>query len=129
MEIKVWNILNKEWLFILKDPKTLAILFLVPLMYTLLFGYAYSGNQLKEVKTVVIDHDNSQFSRQIIQAFNESDTFHITDYMESEKELEAALALGDVKVGLVIPENFYQRLLQGGVASGKCGFTTLRENK
>lgn len=113
MEIKVRDILYREWLYILKDPKTIGMLFLIPIMYTFLFGYAYSGHQLKEVKTVVVDHDNSQLSRQIIQAFDESETFHITDGMQSEKELEKALAVGDVKVGIVIPENFYERILQG----------------
>ncbi|KAA9015516.1 ABC transporter permease [Niallia endozanthoxylica] len=113
MESKVWDVLHREWMYILKNPQTIGLLFLVPLMYTFLFGYSYSGNQLKEVNTVVIDHDNSQLSRQIIQAFDESETFHITDYMQDEKELEEALAIGDIKVGIVIPENFYKRLLQG----------------
>lgn len=113
MENKVWDVLHREWMYILKDPKIIAILFLVPIMYTFLFGYSYSGNQLREVKTVVIDHDNSQLSRQIIQAFDESETFHVVDYMQNEKELKDALASGNIKVGIVIPENFYNRLVQG----------------
>ena len=113
MENKVWDVLHREWMYILKDPKTMVILLLVPIMYTLLFGYSYSGNQLKEVQTVVIDHDNSKLSRQIIQAFDESETFHVIDYMQSEKELKEALAIGDIKVGVVIPEGFYERLVQG----------------
>ena len=113
MRNKVWDVLYREWMYILKDPKTIAILFLVPIMYTFLFGYSYSGNQLKEVKTVVIDNDNSQLSRQIIQAFDESETFHVIDYMQSEQELKEVLAVGDSKVGVVIPENFYERLVQG----------------
>ena len=113
MEIKVWDILYREWMHIVKNPHTIGLLFLVPLIYTFLFGYSYSGAQLKEVNTVVIDHDNSQLSRQIIQAFDESQTFHVTGYMESEKELKDALAIGEIKVGIVIPENFYKRLLQG----------------
>lgn len=113
MEIKVRDVLFKEWLNIIKNPKTLVILLVVPIMYTVLFGYVYSGNQLKEVNTVVIDHDNSQLSRQIIQAFDESETFAISGQVQSEAELEQALAVGDIKVGVVIPENFYQHLLQG----------------
>lgn len=113
MEIKVWDILYREWMHIVKNPHTIGLLFLVPLIYTFLFGYSYSGAQLKEVNTVVIDHDNSQLSRQIIQAFDESQTFHVTSYMESEKELKDALAIGEIKVGIIIPENFYKRLLQG----------------
>lgn len=113
MEIRIRDILAQEWINILKDPKTIAILFLVPIMYTLLFGYIYSGNQLKEVNTIVVDHDNSQLSRQIIQAFDESETFSVSEYVQTEDELEQALALGEVKMGIVIPENFYERLLQG----------------
>jgi ABC-2 type transport system permease protein len=113
MEIRVRDILFKEWMNIVKNPKILVILLVVPIMYTLLFGYAYSGNQLKEVNTVVIDHDNSQLSRQIIQAFDESETFAIKGQMQSETELEQTLAVGEMKVGVVIPEHFYEHLLQG----------------
>lgn len=113
MELKLLDVFKREWLYIFKTPKNFAILFIVPIAYTLLFGYAYSANTLTEIKTVVVDYDNSQLSRQIIQAFHESESFQITGYVNNEKEIEEALALGEVKVGLVIPENFYGSLIKG----------------
>jgi len=113
MNLKLYDLFKREWLYIFKTPKIFAILFIVPVLYTLLFGYSYSANTLTEIKTVVVNHDNSQLSRQIIQAFNESETFQVTGYLNNEKEIEEALASGEAKVGLVIPENFYDRLLNG----------------
>ncbi|MEJ9281762.1 ABC transporter permease [Ureibacillus thermosphaericus] len=113
MELKLLDVFKREWLYIFKTPKIFAILFIVPIAYTLLFGYAYSAHTLTEIKTVVVDYDNSQLSRQIIQAFHESESFQITGYVNNEKEIEEALALGEVKVGLVIPENFYGSLIKG----------------
>lgn len=111
--MKLYELIKREWLYIFKTPKIFAILFIVPIFYTLLFGYSYSANTLKEIKTVVVDHDQSQLSREIIQAFQESETFNIVGYLNSEKEIEEALALGEVKVGLIIPENFYGKLISG----------------
>lgn len=113
MGMKWLDIFKNEWLYIFKTPKIFAILFIVPIGYTLLFGYSYSGNTLKNINTVVVDHDQSQLSRQIIQAFQENETFNVIGYLNNETELEEALSSGEAKVGLVIPENFYGRLLQG----------------
>lgn len=113
MESKFLDIVKDEWKYIVTTPKILAILLIVPLVYTLLFGYAYSGNTLTEIQTIVVDHDNSQLSRQIVQAFHESESFHVSGYANSEKEIEEALAVGKAKVGLIIPEQFYKKLLQG----------------
>lgn len=113
MTSKMMDGFRREWIYILKDRKMIAILFLVPIMYTFLFGYTYSGNQLKELKTAVVNLDNSQLSRQIIQAFDESEAFQVVEYIHNEQQLEAALKQGTIQVGLVIPENFYKRLVQG----------------
>lgn len=113
MKSKVLVVLYQEWKHIVKDRKMLSILFLVPIMYTFLFGYTYSGKQLKELQTAVVNLDNSQLSRQMIQAFDESESFQIVDTMQSEQQLREALKSGEIQVGLVIPESFYQHVLQG----------------
>ena len=113
MTSKMMDCFRREWIYICKDRKMISILFLVPIMYTFLFGYTYSGNQLKELKTAVVNLDNSQLSRQIMQAFDESEAFQVVDYMHNEQQLEVALKQGTIQVGLVIPENFYKRLVQG----------------
>lgn len=114
MNIKVGSTIMEEWAHIWKDKRLMAILFLVPLMYSALFGFIYTQHKVTEMKTIVMDEDQSSLSRQIIQAFEESETFRITSTAHSEREVEQALASGDAVVGLFIPNRF-----EAGIQSGQ----------
>ncbi|GED15722.1 ABC transporter permease [Aneurinibacillus migulanus] len=111
--LKVGNIIREEWLNILRDRRLFAILFLVPLLYTALFGYLYSNQRLVAIPTVVFDGDNSQLSRQIIQAFDQTETFRITSHTLSESEVERTIENGKARVGIIIPNDFSTRLKHG----------------
>lgn len=111
--LKVGRVISEEWTSIVKDRRLFAILFIVPVMYTLLFGAIYTHHKVTELSTVVMDDDQSPLSRQIIQAFEESESFRITKRVHSEKEVKEALASGEAKVGLFIPDRFEASLKQG----------------
>ncbi len=111
--LKVGAVIREEWLNILRDRRLFAILFLVPLLYTALFGYLYSNLRLKEIPTVVFDGDNSQLSRQIVQSFDETETFRIAKHTLSESEVERTIERGEARVGIIIPNDFSTRLKHG----------------
>lgn len=113
MDLKVGVVIADEWKSIVKDRRLFAILFIVPVMYTLLFGAIYTHHKVTELSTVVMDDDQSPLSRQIIQAFDESETFRITQRVHSEEEVKQALASGEAQVGLFIPDRFEASLKQG----------------
>lgn len=112
--MKVGAAIQEEWAHIWKDKRLLAILFLVPLLYSALFGFIYTQHKVTEIKTIVMDEDQSALSRQIIQAFEESETFRIASVAHSEQEVEQALAAGEAVVGLFIPNQF-----EAGIKSGQ----------
>lgn len=111
--LKIGDIIREEWLNILRDRRLFAILFLVPLLYTALFGYLYSNQRLTEIPTVVFDGDNSQLSRQIVQSFDQTETFRITRHTLSENEVQRAIEAGEARVGVIIPNEFSTRLKHG----------------
>lgn len=110
---KVSDIIKEEWMNIFKDRRLFAMLILVPLLYSAMFAYLYSNHAVKEMSTVIFDQDNSQLSRQIVQSFDQSESFEITNLVYSEADIERALALGEAKVGIIIPSEFSTRLKHG----------------
>ncbi len=113
MDLQIGKLITEEWKHILKDRRLFLILFFVPILYTVLFGSIYLHHKVTEMATVVIDEDKSTLSRQIIQAFEQSETFQIKKEYHSEDDVKRALSSGEAKVGLVIPSNFEAKLKHG----------------
>lgn len=111
--LRIGAVIEDEWRQIFRNRTLFSILFLVPLIYTAFFGYLYSQHQITEIKTVVFDGDGSQLSRQIIQAFDESATFQVIKQVRNEPEVEQAIETGKAKVGVIIPNDFSDRLKRG----------------
>lgn len=113
MDLRIGKLITEEWMHILKDRRLFLILFFVPVMYTVLFGSIYVHHKVTEMATVVIDEDQSPLSRQVIQAFEQSESFEIKKEYHSEEDVKRALETGEAKVGLVIPSNFEAKLKHG----------------
>ena len=96
------------------DWRLVAMLLVIPLFYILLFGEMYSQHRVKEVPTVVQDNDHSPLSRQIVQALDATDTFHVTGAVADVQQFREMNWQGKAFVCLVIP-----RGLQRDVSAGK----------
>ncbi|OEH92947.1 multidrug ABC transporter permease [Bacillus solimangrovi] len=115
MQIKVGNVITEEWRNIFNDRRLFAVLFIVPLLYTLMFGYLYSNHRVTDLTTVVVDHDESQLSREIIQYFDQSNSLKVTERLFSEEEAKEALADETARVAVIIPEGFTKSIKDGEV--------------
>ncbi|WLR51446.1 ABC transporter permease [Bacillus tianshenii] len=113
MEIKVGNIITEEWQNILKDRRLFAVLLIVPIIYTAMFGYLYSSNRVQDLSTLIVDHDKSQMSREIIQAFDETSTLQVTGHYDSEADVKKMLATSQARVAIIIPNHFSERIKDG----------------
>jgi ABC-2 type transport system permease protein len=71
---KVFFIVTKEWRHIIRDPKSLVIAVLMPLLMTLLYGYAVNLDT-RNIKLAVVDNDNSAASRDLAGCFFRSGYF------------------------------------------------------
>lgn len=81
----------------------LFLLILLPLVYTLLFGAAYSAKVLNDIPVVVCDLEQSSISRTLVINYDTSDRFRIVKQVSSYEEMQAALKNGEAKVGLYVP--------------------------
>lgn len=75
----IWNavasVALKEFLHVWRDKRILALIFVLPPFFTLLFGYAFEATELTGVRAVIVDHDQSDHSAKLIAALEKKKTF------------------------------------------------------
>ena len=86
-------LLAKEFRQMIREPRSVALGFVVPLVLLLLFGYAISFD-IREIRTAVWDRDESAQSRALLRAFLSSGYFRQTLLVASSSEVSGALDSG-----------------------------------
>jgi ABC-2 type transport system permease protein len=104
---------RKEVIQILRDPRSLTIVVLMPVILMFLFGYGINLD-LKHTPMYVLDRDGSPASRELLSRFRASQYFAIVRHVDNYPELVAALDAGRCKLALVIPHDFSEGLRRGG---------------
>ncbi len=99
----------KEVLQIWRDPRSLAIALLMPLMQMVLLGYGVSMD-IRHVPLCVFDQENSQSSRLVVERFVASGWFAITGTPGNDRAVRAAMDRASCIGAAVIPVDFSRRL-------------------
>ena len=104
------SIFYKEIIQISRDPVTLVLMLLVPMFQLAVFGYAINTD-VRDIKTAVYNLDLGRESRELLAAFENTDYFHIVEYVGSDEVLNNAIVAGRAKIGIKIPPDYSDRLL------------------
>jgi len=99
------NIIKKEYLHIIRDPRTLTLVIIMPVMMLFLLGYAVTGD-IQDIPMAVADLSLTDTSRLFIQRFPSSGYFKIIQIVYTEDEIIELLDRGKIQAGLIIPEDF-----------------------
>ncbi|HUS36015.1 MAG TPA: ABC transporter permease [Verrucomicrobiae bacterium] len=113
-----YAILTKEFITVMRDPVTLFFMLFPPLVEMIAFGYALD-NDVKHMATVVLNEDRTVESRQLLDAFENTQTFRIVGEVQSVNELAAEIRRGHAYVGIHIPPNFARDLRSGRLATAE----------
>lgn len=95
----------KEFRQLRRDRLTMRMIVLVPLLQTLVFGYAINYD-VKHLPTVVLDESRSYDSRELIARLTASEYFEVVGHVESFEQVQYALDSGASRVALVIDRDF-----------------------
>ncbi len=109
---RLWSLMRKEFIQIVRDPRTLAITFAMPVLQLFLLGYA-ATNDVRNVSLAVWDQDRSYASRQLLDAYRAADYFHLDYDAGSEAEVRRLIDIGAARGGLIIPPGYAARLAAG----------------
>ena len=106
------QMIRKEVKQTVRDPKARPLIFVAPIVQMLLLGYA-ATTDVKNIKTLVVDHDRTAESRALVSAYKASGYFTIVGYTERADEVTRALDRGTATVALTIPAGFERDLRNG----------------
>ncbi len=104
--------LLKEFTVVFRDPTTLFFMFFPPVVQIIAFGYALD-NDVKHMRTVVLDQDRTTESRLFLDKLQNTATLKIAGEVQNIEELAAAIRRGKAYVGVQIPPDFTRNLRAG----------------
>lgn len=108
--------LKKEFYHIFRDPRTMLILFGMPLVQVLLFGYVIT-NEIKDIKVAILDRSKDHVTAQLTQKILSSGYFILDKNLDNEKQIEQTFREGQVKEVIIFEDNFAERLARENKAS------------
>ncbi len=104
------SFVRKEFYHVFRDSKTLLMLFGLPIVQIVLFGFALT-NEIKNSKIVICDYAKDEATQQIISKIEASRNFEIQKTLISHKQIEEAFKEGNIKLAIIFPANFNKDLL------------------
>ena len=108
-------VFRKECMHILRDPFTMLLSLLLPFLIIVILGNSIEFN-MKNISTIVVDHDKTEESRKLIDAFSSSNYFKIIYTNEPERALD--LVVDEVARAIIfIPPSFAQNIKKGAQAN------------
>lgn len=102
----------KELRQLSRDRMTVRMVFALPVMQLLLFGYAIN-NDVRHMPLVVFDQDSSAASRDLAASMRATGFYDLAGYVLSYEEIESAFRRGSARVALVIPPRYSSDLTRG----------------
>jgi ABC-2 type transport system permease protein len=112
MGSRLLPIIRKEFIHIIRDPRTLIVMFAMPLMQLILLGYAATSD-VRNIPMAVLDQSRTPQSRHLIDSFVQSGQFSAARMASSEQDLARMVDAGDVRAGLIIPPTYAADLVGG----------------
>jgi ABC-2 type transport system permease protein len=109
---RILTMLRKEFRSVFRDPRMRMVIFGVPVIQTLIFGYAVTMD-VRDIRLVVIDRDNTPASRELVARFTGSDYFDAIRHTHDEEEARVALDATRAAAVLQINGGFEARLRAG----------------
>jgi ABC-2 type transport system permease protein len=104
--------IKKEIMHMLRDPRTLIFIFIMPILQLVLLGYA-NNTEVKNVPTVLFDQSNSAESRSLVDAFNATEYFSFDYVAYSDNDVNTMIESGQAKVGIIIPPDYSTQIAAG----------------
>lgn len=109
---RILAIVRKEARQLARDRLTAGMVFGVPIMQLLLFGYAINQD-VRHLRAGVADLAGTQRSRTFVADAGASQVIDVVRAVESAKHLEALLRRGEIVVGILVPHDFERRVARG----------------
>ncbi len=107
---RIFALVVKEWREVLRDKLFLTLSFFVPAFQMIVFGYGLVFD-VENIPFALLDYDKSSMSREYSRRFIDSPYFDFKGEVSREEEISELLASSKIRLGIIIPPKFEERLL------------------
>ena len=113
---QMFALVRKEFLALLRDPRSRLVLVAPPFIQLLVFGYAATFD-LNDVPVAVYNQDRGSLSRELLARIDGSPAFRIVHRVDRERQLQALIDNREVMLVLAMQQDFTRNIEQGRSAS------------
>jgi len=107
---------KKEFYHIFRDYRTLLVLFGMPIVQVLLFGFAINTD-LKDASIAILDNSKDEMTRKLTQKIISSGYFLPKENLTTAAEIEKSFQTGKIKEVIIFQEDFEKKYMKDGKAS------------
>jgi ABC-2 type transport system permease protein len=108
-------LIKKEITHMLRDPRTLVFVFMMPILQMVLLGYV-NNTDFTNIPTAVFNQDRGPASRALLEAFQSTGYFAFKYSVFSQAEVTRLIAGGEAQVGIVIPARYSSDVNSGATS-------------
>ncbi len=105
----MWAFIKKEFFHIFRDYRTMVILFGMPVVQVLLFGFAIT-NDINNAHIAILDHSKDVVTREITRKILSSHYFLLDRYLKSNNQIKPAFKKGEIKEVVIFESDFAKKL-------------------
>ena len=105
MRQRLISLIRKEFIQIIRDPRTMGLIIFIPIIQLFLLGYSATSD-VRNIPLVVFDQDRSPASRELLDAYRAADYFSLAYDVDSEADMRALIENGTAGIGIIIPPDF-----------------------
>ena len=103
------SFVRKEFYHIWRDKRTLFILFVMPIMQIIIFGFALT-NEVKNAKIAILDQSHDAATGTLLSEISASKYFDVAANLHTQQEIDEVFKEGKAKMVIVLPANFQSDL-------------------
>ncbi|MGB2965114.1 MAG: ABC transporter permease [Anaerolineales bacterium] len=105
MNSRLVSLIRKEFIQIYRDPRTMGLIVLIPIIQLFLLGYSATSD-VRNIPLVVFDQDRTPASRELLDAYRAADYFALKYDVDSENDLRQLIENGTAGIGIIIPPDY-----------------------
>ncbi len=81
-------LLKREFKLFFTNKTLISVFFVAPIFYALLIGFTYQKGKVENIPVIVINHDNSAMSNQIVEMLQDNKTINVLNYIDEPSNLK-----------------------------------------
>ena len=105
-------LLKREFRLFLTNKTLISVFFLAPIFYALLIGFTYQSGKVENIPVIVVNHDNTPLSDQLLEMLQDSKAIKVLSYVNEPANLKDETIKTEAAAVIIIPERFEAMMLQ-----------------